>query len=607
MRRLLIGMLFLLLLPGISPNTLAQTPNWGIWQSLAYDFENGVIYRFDSSGNLNSFSLPMPASSVETVPRIVTASRDGRYLVYTAYNEEKIWGEGPYNATMMIYDTQTATASEYPFVGIYHHSLDFHSTQYIFSPDSTQLAIGYYQASGWFIAVLNLVNQTYGAVLDSNSPAAIPVNTGAVVTYQQPLPVITNFDGINIEFAMFPGETLEGILSMNSFSWNISSGIVSPTLRYQTFDYDYFPPTNEVIQPIQSMDFPSQDIFPYGHNNALVAVSPDNQEIPFLASFQSSLFNPTFVQNGNKVLYNAYDGNTGSTWTVMNRNGGPTMDISAPIPGMDLGMGDVAGTELGMLAVTETSLAAQRLGLPLQGGRTIMHIIVSDNRPIAFDPVFNTPEDTFIDLIWVSYTVTQPQSGYAAWANPNNIAPQTLAVGGQALIFTTAGDQLNLRSGAGTQFSIVDKLNNGETVTLLEGPVSSGGLLWWRVESPRGAVGWTVESADNVQTLQPTGSVTIAPPVTNPLLATPLSQTLQIGGQARVLLVPQDAANVRANPNASARIAGTLNGGTVVNVVGGPTGADGFIWWQVQGLSGTPVGWVAEAIPGSEQILGRYP
>lgn len=80
-----------------------------------------------------------------------------------------------------------------------------------------------------------------------------------------------------------------------------------------------------------------------------------------------------------------------------------------------------------------------------------------------------------------------------------------LAVGGAARVNTTLGDTLNLRENPGLRARILNRLQRGVVVTLLEGPVFSEGLLWWRVETEDKLTGWVVESVNNIQTLLPSG------------------------------------------------------------------------------------------------------
>jgi hypothetical protein len=64
-------------------------------------------------------------------------------------------------------------------------------------------------------------------------------------------------------------------------------------------------------------------------------------------------------------------------------------------------------------------------------------------------------------------------------------------------------DMLSVRTSAGIQNAILERLADGTIVTLLAGPVEADGYLWWRVRTPRGTNGWVVESADGIQTLIP--------------------------------------------------------------------------------------------------------
>jgi uncharacterized protein YraI len=99
-----------------------------------------------------------------------------------------------------------------------------------------------------------------------------------------------------------------------------------------------------------------------------------------------------------------------------------------------------------------------------------------------------------------------------AWGHlmpPSSPAPTiapiiaVLTIGGQAMVQTTEGDTLNLRSGPGRSFSRLGTVGNGTLVTILEGPHSADGLTWWRIHLPAGLEGWVVDFVDGVQTLVP--------------------------------------------------------------------------------------------------------
>jgi WD40 repeat protein len=80
---------------------------------------------------------------------------------------------------------------------------------------------------------------------------------------------------------------------------------------------------------------------------------------------------------------------------------------------------------------------------------------------------------------------------------------QGLAIGGQATVKTSGGDNLNVRLNPGLQSGIVGLVGNGAQVTLLDGPRAADGLIWWRIRSADELEGWVVESADGEQTLVP--------------------------------------------------------------------------------------------------------
>jgi hypothetical protein len=502
MRKIVFFTLFLCLSAAVVVH--AQTPDWGSWEGMAYDYVNGIVYQFDSSGGVASFSLPKVDGTLGAVPRYIAVSSDGRYLTYILYDGSGPQGGTPADANMIVYDLVTGTPNRYPFNNIRVHALSYPTSQHIFTPDGTQLAVGYNQPSGWFIAVLDVANRVYGAVLNADSPGAAVIS-GAPLTYDLPTPVVTNFDGTWVGFVMVPGGGIPLPAALNSFAWNTQTGEVLRTIRFQTLDYDVLPATNEVIQPEQNPLIGTNSAFSFGHNNALAVALPEDARITFYTSEQFNLFSPTFVQNGNKMLFRSDAADGSVSWSTIKRTGGGIGVVSAPFEGVNLGILDAVGTDYGALLITDTRLAAQRLGLPLQGGKSVLHLELRDGMPSTLELVFNAPETAGeMEFIWLRYTAS-PVVAYDPWADAVQavvtapptatavVSPGTLAVGRQALVFTTAGDQLNVRSGPGTQFIVVDKLNSGEIVTLVEGPTAANGLTWWRVRTPRNVEGWTVE------------------------------------------------------------------------------------------------------------------
>jgi 3D (Asp-Asp-Asp) domain-containing protein len=76
-------------------------------------------------------------------------------------------------------------------------------------------------------------------------------------------------------------------------------------------------------------------------------------------------------------------------------------------------------------------------------------------------------------------------------APPVAEAAERLAVGGMATVAGTGESGLRVRSGPGTQRQVVIILAEGRTVPILDGPVTAGGVIWYKVQT-RGPAGWVM-------------------------------------------------------------------------------------------------------------------
>ena len=66
---------------------------------------------------------------------------------------------------------------------------------------------------------------------------------------------------------------------------------------------------------------------------------------------------------------------------------------------------------------------------------------------------------------------------------------------------------------------------------------------------------------------------------------------LAVGGIA--IVSPGDPDNLRRDPSLESPVLAQLAAGIQLQVIGGPTCADGYLWWRVQQWAG-PQGWIAE-------------
>jgi hypothetical protein len=155
-------------------------------------------------------------------------------------------------------------------------------------------------------------------------------------------------------------------------------------------------------------------------------------------------------------------------------------------------------------------------------------------------PVWTSAPGEIVELVWAGSTLPVAQVALPPWTqlappvfapgrggavapapnqpllvNPADVgggavitpALAALTPGGLATVNTTEGDTLNVRLGAGLGFDIVARLRDGERVTIVEGPRSAEGFVWWKIRTAAGIEGWAVESVQEdgarLQTLLP--------------------------------------------------------------------------------------------------------
>ena len=148
-------------------------------------------------------------------------------------------------------------------------------------------------------------------------------------------------------------------------------------------------------------------------------------------------------------------------------------------------------------------------------------------------------------------------------------ADTPVAAGGKAIVSNTDGDPIRVRQGAGTEFAQVATAYEGQTVSILEGPLTDKkGIRWFMVQAP-GGTGWMM-----AEFLRGTGG-----PITAPKLT----------GSAIVANTNGDPLRVRSAPNSGGKVLTLLNPGTTVAIQDGPvTDSTGTVWYKiaVRGLTG---------------------
>lgn len=135
-------------------------------------------------------------------------------------------------------------------------------------------------------------------------------------------------------------------------------------------------------------------------------------------------------------------------------------------------------------------------------------------------------------------------------------------------VVETTVDEANLRSKPGLEGAVEAKLPRGKVLTIVEGPTTTDGYVWYRVSGDSSA-GWLA-------------TTTFAPSA-----STAPERTYENGTKVEVAT---NLLNIRSAPNQSSTIVGTLPQGDVATVVGGPETGGNVTWLQVDTNIGT--GWV---------------
>jgi len=165
--------------------------------------------------------------------------------------------------------------------------------------------------------------------------------------------------------------------------------------------------------------------------------------------------------------------------------------------------------------------------------------------------------------------------------------PARLWPGGTGRVTSYPNLPNRIRTGASYYSQVLGYIPAGGSFSIVSGPYCESGVQWWQVNY-NGTVGWTVEGNGATYYLEP---INYTPPAT-----CVLPNRLGVGSAGRV--TPGSPNIVRSAPGtqstgANSVVTGSIPGGGVFAVSGGPTcGSDGRWWWYVNynGLTG----WTAE-------------
>jgi cell wall-associated NlpC family hydrolase len=157
----------------------------------------------------------------------------------------------------------------------------------------------------------------------------------------------------------------------------------------------------------------------------------------------------------------------------------------------------------------------------------------------------------------------------------HSFAAPAVQAGANAVVTNTGGDNIRIRTGAGTENPKIGDAYEGQTVSVLEGPAKdSGGRDWFKISAPS-ATGWIMGAFLQGTTVAGAADRTAS----------------ALTGYARVANSGGDPVRLRTAAYAEAGIITLFNEGTTVEVQSAPTtGPQNIIWYQVSAQRMT--GWM---------------
>lgn len=383
-----------------------------------------------------------------------------------------------------------------------------------FSEDGSQLAVGLFNhypdpadpRPEWELLVIHA--ETGAAIyrLTARDPqiAALGLDISGTI------PAVVRFEP---QTATTPGEIAfkpiwygtEGAPEYHSLVWRLADGSVRVEGLHGKGGYDQLAASGEVAY-LDEFDWLPKGVLegPGYLYNVVMYAAPGSEPFVVFQAGAAVLGSPTFIDGGRRLAAYRYIPPGPPDWTVIERDGTyralPIADEVYQLWGTPDGYVSFSDGEFGV------SPPMVRYGRFLPDGTVETHDAWSG----ALGEVWR--------VVWVSPLTggdgLPPFGPFALLGappvmTPTASAPFGLAIGGMALINTTEGDFLRVRSGPGTAYAVLFQLSNGSLVTVREGPLSGGEYTWWRIETGDGRSGWVVDGVPEaggwLQTLVPVG------------------------------------------------------------------------------------------------------
>lgn len=495
----------------------------GSWTALLYDPANGGITAVSADGQvMDTFTLPLPQGT-DSYPSHAATGHGGDPFAYVAYNSQTYQG-------VLVVTHRDQIAAQFPLPLTVADSFQFVADESAFSEDNRDVALGYaLDGGGWGLIVLDTLTGQVVNSIRSTDPLVgvlgLPESFGLT-------PTVRRFANRTITFNLIPSGT-EGAATYEGYDWSLDTNTLTNNQVYASLDSDTFPLTGEVVMTLTDGRLENQSAnFTFFQANSLQVYDPTSgARFPFYNVPDATLSSPHFIQNGELVLVDSSDVNQNYAWRVLGRDGSliGTLPTAATV-------NEVRGVADGFIYTTSDFAP---------GSTTLVYVNTRDGLDAGI-PIWTSAANAFPVIAWAGGdALVSAQAAYPAWmqlappvyapgveaglapapgqpllvspgdvqqgggGSGNTVAPAlgVITIGSLATVNTTEGDTLNVRFGPGRTLDVVARVRDGERVTVIDGPRSADGLVWWKIRTAAGIEGWVVESVEDngtrLQTLIP--------------------------------------------------------------------------------------------------------
>jgi hypothetical protein len=471
----------------------AAGPDWSAW---LYDPNVGRMIMVGEGGLvLDDFILPT-LMTYDQYSSNLAVSHGGTMMAYTVINSTT--GQRQF----LVYDRDLdALIAAYSPPPITADSLDFQADENIFNDADEAVAYSFLmEAGGWQIVNLDrITGDAFTYRYDDPAPAAMGLTSNLFV-----LPVIQQYRENTPTFTLVVIGT-EGLPEYGAYTWDLDGSVITENVGYVTLGGDTFPLTGEVVMAMPDYRLPNAGgAFIFWQSHSLQVYDPVTQaRYPFYNDPTLSFYGPHFIQNGERIVVNGNAADDTFYRLVVERSGTLVGYLSSTRASSTRGLAD------GFIYMVDPVNPGE--------GSTLFYVDTrSGISPASETLVWSSSVGTYPHIVWAIDGTVVSAGPFLPWAQlappvyasapltPTLPAPAAVLMpGSQATVYTTEGDPLNVRSGPSVTLNIVTRLQSGMRVTLLEGPYPAEGYLWWRLRAPDGIEGWSVQSADGIETLIP--------------------------------------------------------------------------------------------------------